>query len=349
MESIGRAALEKLHKELLIDELWTIRGDREFSWIGHRLKQTVRGSKSFQDDGITLSRLSATCVVVEGVSAPQADVLRLLSRMNRHAIGSAYTYWPATRSISTDAVAYVHEQTLEWRSSQFGSFTITQLCLAESEADWLAEKTGGTVAVREHPTSGRRIVSDDMLNVLEDAFVADGWRPSLFANQFEMETIADITRHSPRVASMGGSAGGVALEVSFGGDTSLTRIHTEEPHRRLGNGLTVRLNLPISVTPDDADRIAASLNAQEAAGSATTTHYGAWCWDTWPATGLCLAYQAFIPNALYRPGIAQDVAYSFIKRAQWADRVLNQKPSTASVWKTLAKRFGVSGSDEGAD
>ena len=76
MPDVGLTALETIHKLLLIDEPWTIRGERDFSWIGHRLTQNVSASKQFDGDGITLSRLSATCIVVEDVSAPQEEVLQ---------------------------------------------------------------------------------------------------------------------------------------------------------------------------------------------------------------------------------------------------------------------------------
>jgi hypothetical protein len=349
MADVGLSALEIIYKQLLIDDPWTIRGEGEFSWIGHRLQQTIRAGAPFEDEGITLSRLSASCVVVEGVTAPQGEVLRMLARVNRHAVGSAYTYWPSTQSISANAIAYVHDDTLEWRPKQYASLAILQLCLAETEADWLAERAGGTVAAREHPTSGRRVDADDMLNVLDGPFASRGRQPSLFANEFEMETIADVAKRSSRVASLGGSAEGVALEVAFGGGTSLTMLHTEEPHRRLGNGLTVRVNLPSTVTPEDADWMAASLNSQEAVGSAVATHYGAWCWDTWPTTGLTLAYQSFMPNALYQPGIAQDAAYSCVKRALWVDRLLNEKPAEEGAWQILARRVGIEPATDDAD
>ena len=99
--------------------------------------------------------------MVEDVSEPQEEVLQTLSRINRHAVGSAYTYWHSTRSISSNAVVYVHDETLEFRSKQFSSFVILQLCLAETEVDWLAGKTGGTVVIRDHPTSGRRSTGID--------------------------------------------------------------------------------------------------------------------------------------------------------------------------------------------
>ena len=46
MPDVGLKALETIHKLLCIDEPWTIRGERDFSWIGHRLTQNVRASKA---------------------------------------------------------------------------------------------------------------------------------------------------------------------------------------------------------------------------------------------------------------------------------------------------------------
>ena len=271
---LGQRVLEKIHKDLCIDEPWTTRGDRWFSWIGHRLAQRVSAYKPSDDDGIVLSRIEATCVVVADIAAEPSDVVRVLPRINRHAVGSAYTYWPDTHSISADAVAYVHDQTLEWRTNQLGALAILQLWLCETEAAWLAEKTGGRIAVREHPTSGRRLEPDEMLNVLDTQFAADGRKQSLFADKFEMENIAEITRQSTSAASLGGDAGGVTIEVPFGDYTSLIQLNTQEPHRRLGNGLTALLRLPLTVTPDEADLLASMVNAREAAGESKATHYG---------------------------------------------------------------------------
>lgn len=339
MTDVGLATLTDIHKQLLIDEPWTIRGDREFAWIGHRLQQTVRASDLFTDEDLSLSRITSSCVVIEDVSAPEQQVLSAMNQLNRHAVGSAYTYWPSRRKILTTAVAYVHEETLEWRSRQFGAFVISQLCLAETEADWLAEKVMGTVAARRHPTGGVRAEADDMLGVIEDVFAADGHQPSRYADEFEMDAIAESTRRSTKAASLGADANGLSIEVSFGQGTSLTSIRANEPHRRLGQGLTVRLNLPMVVEDEEANRLVALLNLHESLGSSEATHVGAWCWDEWPVTGRGVAYQLFLPNRLYQQGIAQDAALSSVKRALWADRVLNGEASKANVWQTLADRF----------
>ena len=340
MEDVGLKSLERIHRVQQIDEPWTIRGERLFAWIGHRLQQTISASKLFDDDGTTLSRLTAACVVVNDVSADDDEVFELLNRLNRHAIGSAYTYAPSARQITATTSAHVHKDTVEWRTDQFGAFSVSQICLAESEADYLAEKLGGRVASREHPTSGIRSRPDFMLTMADQFFAKEGQSPSRFANKFEMQTIAELSSRSGACASLGGSADGVALEMSYGERTSLGCLAPDEPHRRIGNGLSYRLHLPDDFAPGDAARVADALNRDEAIGTGLPTHYGAWCWDEWPNVGHKLAYRGFIPNATYRPGIAQDTAASLIHRAKRVDSFMHAKPTKSNVWETLAKRFG---------
>jgi hypothetical protein len=342
MSDIGTNALEKLFSDFLIDDEWSTREERAFSWIGHRLKQTVTAGKLFDDDGILLSRLTASTVIAREVKASEEDVFRHLARLNRHAIGSAYSYDPGEREISSTAIAYVHDETAAWRPQQFGVFTISQLCIAEGEADYIANKCDGSLAVEAHPTNGFRGVRDDMLSVLDATFARDGSGPSRYRDKFEFEAIAEMTKQTDKLASLGGSESGVAIEIPFGNFTSLAFVATDEPHRRAGSGLVVRLHLPTDATPDEADRISAVLNRAEHSGYSAATHYGAWCWDEWPNVGRAITYKLFGPNAIYRQGMSQDAAFSMAKRAIWVDGFLNAKHSSGSAWDILAERFGVS-------
>jgi hypothetical protein len=346
MSDVGLEALQKIHKELLIDEEWTERGERVFAWVGHRLRQTVKASKVFEDGGAVLSRLSAETVVVEEVTAAEENVLRVLSELNKHALGSAYSYAATEATIVATAGAYVHADTFGWRTPQFAGYVIAQLAIAETEADYLADRTGGHVAARKHETHGMRKTADDMLNVLEDVFAAEGRARSKFENAFEFETIADIARGSPRVATLGGVAKGIALETAFGEETSLAIMRTDSPHRRIGHGLAVELRLPMNVTREEADRIADYLNRMEALGDVDTLHYGAWYCDERPDYRRSIAYRMFLPNRFYLAGISQDASYCCVGRARWADRVLNGVVSEAKPWELLAKRIGHESDEE---
>ena len=342
MTDIGTSAIDQVFKDLLIDDEWSTRDERAFSWIGHRLKQTVTAGKLFDDDGIVLSRLTASTVVAKEVEASEEDVFRHLARLNRHAIGSAYSYDPVEREIRSTAIAYVHDETAAWRSQQMGVFTILQLCIAEGEADYIAHKCNGSLAVEAHPSNGLRRVRDDMLNVLDTNIAKEGSGPSRYIDKFEFDAIAEMTKQTDKLASLGGSESGVAIETPFGDFTSLTFVATDEPHRRAGSGLVVRLHLPTKASPDEADRICAVLNRAEHSAYSAATHYGAWCWDEWPNVGRAITYKLFVPNAVYRQGISQDAACSMAKRAIWVEGFLNAEHASGSAWDILAERFGFS-------
>ncbi len=49
MTDIGLRVIGNIHRQLLIDEEWTTRKPRSFSWIGSRLEQTCHATELFED------------------------------------------------------------------------------------------------------------------------------------------------------------------------------------------------------------------------------------------------------------------------------------------------------------
>lgn len=344
MSDIGPDLLAHVHKTLLIDEQWTVRGAREFTWLGHRLFQRIHVSESFQSFDLEVCQLTASTVVVDDVSEPEATVEAVLNDVNRHVVGGAYSFDSESGQIVATAGAVVHEQTRVWRTAEFAQFAILQLCAAETEASYLAGRTGGRLAMREHPTEGLRHAPDDMLTVLDRLIAVQGSEPTRFAVETEMHEAADTIGRGP-LATFGATANELVFEAGFGDTTSLVTLLTDEPHRRAGNGMTVRLNLPLRGNAPELQHLANMLNAYEAQGHPRSAHYGAWCCDDWPMASQALSYNLFVPNAFYRPGLILNIATSISGRAMWVDRVVNETPTAVNPWVEIARRFGWS-SDE---
>jgi hypothetical protein len=340
---IGRQALDAVYTLLNIDEEWTTRRPRSFDWIAHRLRQTIAASEVFRDGKTSLSRLTASCVVVDNVTADDQTLMDFLAILNRHALGSGYAYVPQYRHIKATTCAFVHAETFEWRTSQFGTYAMLQLCVAETEADYIAAMSGGHVAEATHPAGGPRRTPDEMLDMLDGGpFAESGRAASAFIDKWEMDTIEHIARNSSYIATLGSTETGLSLEVAFDVDTALIVIDASKCHRRAGAGLAVRLRLPLELTPQDASRQANALNLTEALGASMATHYGAWSWDLWPSSrqSTCaLAYHLFVPNVLHRTGVAQDCAASFVKRARWMDWGLHGVESATDPWKVMSRNF----------
>ena len=355
-DDLGLRAIVDLFRQLQVDTEWSTRTERGFSWIGLSLEQTITAAPVQRDGELLLVKLTARTVVVEHVSTdiPVLVLLDVLNTANRHALGSAYSFEASTGCISASFVTWVHQETYDWRCQQFGAYAANQLAVAESEADYLASTLGGTVAGREHPLSGRRVQRDDMLNWLD---ASSSWGPSRFADRDEFESLVHFARSTTMLATLGADESGVTFDVPYGDArtwsaefpaTCLLQVHADEPHRRAGVGLTVRLRFPMPLTPDEASAYANRFNLEEARGASEATHYGAWCWDTWGREGgVDLAYQVFIPNALYRVGVMQDAVLSMVKRTRWMDWGLHGQVAKTNAWTTMFGRFkGLLGLDK---
>ena len=51
MADLGQTLIERVHRKLQIDEHWTTRSDRSFSWIG-TLPETIIGNSSDLRDAV---------------------------------------------------------------------------------------------------------------------------------------------------------------------------------------------------------------------------------------------------------------------------------------------------------
>ena len=342
MADLGQTLIERVHRKLQVDEHWTTRSDRSFSWIGHRLEQTISADRGLQDGEFTLFKLSAETPVVDSVSASEAVVDHVLSELNRHSFGSCYSFAIAERRIYATTNIWVHLETADWRTNVFDTYAIGQLCVAEAEADYLADKCAGEVAVRSHPQSGYREQADDMLNIVDALFAVKGHEPSPYADEFQFEGVADFAKRTDRIATLGGSGEGIALESSFDNYTAISILTSTSKHRLLGSGLSACLCLPTLITPEDGHRIAAMLNRLERNSGpfGGQGHIGAWCVDQTPSGGIAVTYRSFLPNLVYMNGLIMDAAMACATRMRWADMTLNSKPTEESGWIRLAKRFG---------
>ena len=75
---VGELALQEIHKRLLIDEAWTWRRPRGFTWIAHRLNQSTDASPVFESRGIKISRIVSRVTVIEDIGVSQTAAEKLV-------------------------------------------------------------------------------------------------------------------------------------------------------------------------------------------------------------------------------------------------------------------------------
>lgn len=318
MSDLVNRALERLSATLMIDDEWSIRSDCELTWTGHRLAQTFSVKGPYESRGMQVCRVSSTVPVVVGPADDNLD--EKLSALNHLSVADALVWHPTEGLIKSHLAAVFHEETFEWRLSQFDSLAIIQLSLLEARVDVLAEMFHGDLARWVHPRSGERQAPDDMLNVVRDVFQPVGLETSRFVSEQEFDAVEAWVRGT-QCFTMGASERGLAIEVPFGSDdTSLIQLQADQIHPTLGSGLLVTLQIRPKEEPRHRTvaAIAADLNRQECEAK-SMNQYGAW-----HEKDELLTHAHFLPNMEFGQHVTLNAAMGQIYRATWADLTLNR-------------------------
>ena len=336
---VGVEALDVIHKFLLIDEQWTVRRPRGFTWWAHRFAHHLDVGRPVTADGVVLTRVTSRIPVLRDVRMARDEVDAVLLEANYYCDSYCYVYDAESRRIDSVQSALVHEQTLDWRPRLLASQFVIQLIHAEEQAPRLARKVKAKLASSRHPEAGRRRKPDDMLGVIRDVILPSGLGTNRFANKFEFDTIVE-EMHRGNAASFGASDTGVAVEVPFSNGTALIMLDTLESHRLVGQGLWVIVQLPIWPTHEEGARLAAWLNRKEADGDLLTNCIGAWSVSK-RGKAYALSHKAFIPNALHMAGLSIDSLRAAAISTRAINALLNPNEPEPDVWEVVAKRLGI--------
>jgi len=112
----------------------------------------------------------------------------------------------------------------------------------------------------------------------------------------------------------------MAADPDAGFGTALLQVFTDQPHPDYGTGALIVPRLPVTF-PDEAAPIANEFNRAEADGASATTMLGAWCPD--PGDDGSVVFVSFVPSALARAGVLDNLALYSAQRATWAHDMLS--------------------------
>ncbi len=341
---VGPQLMNFVHEQMQIDAGWSLRGERDLTWWGHRLAQRIWAETVLVEDGDDIVRVHAETDVLRNVAASE-QIARTLSVLNRNASLSAYIWDSQRGKISLRSSAYFHSENVPWLSRFFLSAISLQAAEAHLQPDALAKLVGGEVDESAHPQNGFREAKDEMLDVIRLLFGPEGRNPSRFTS----EDFHAVMRLDPAPWVMANeSEKGLTAEFPFAGcmpPTALLTVDNEIRNPLLGSGLLILLRLPLTLSETDVDTVACQLNLAELK-SPTRSHFmGSWCVDSERNVNLMqrglllsgqsvptgflekqakgtLSFCSFIPSASYRRGLLEVIIYSMAHRARWANQYL---------------------------
>ena len=235
------------------------------------------------------------------------------------------------------ASAYINGDNEGWAPDILANASIVQPVNAQIQGEAMSGLLGGTPDV-SRPEALKDAGLDGMLEVVDQVYAPIGREPSRFAGTEEFEQFAERFGKSDLCFGMGDKAE-LTLETPFGRDSALVRLVTSERHPQLGSGLLTTLQLPIGRETLAAARLVAELNYLEAASWTDFPQLG--CWHlarNRDREGP--AFTLFMPNALYRPGLATNIAFWFLARARWARVQMFPDMGDATMLDVLTWRLG---------
>ena len=333
----GPELIDRLFDALMVDEEWSERTPRGFTWWPHEFAQRIRVGEPFEEEGALGCRLHVeTDALVEaplGGSPALDETLASLMRFPPMAgfcrSGGHVRLWSSV---------FIESERTPFLIARLAVAAVLQATYAELGAESLTAATGLPADRTAHPRSGRRGEPDEMLRLPGARIVPAGDAASRWSDGEEFAQIAsELNERGARgLAEPRGinarfpfRRGTVGEDPFAPASSSLLQVRNDAGHPELGNGIFVRLFLPSARAGEGslAD-MALHLNELERAqDDFALGSLGSWCLaSSEPERVLYevrsapprIAHVSFLPNVLFAPGTLRNVVMESGRRALWA-------------------------------
>lgn len=327
LPDLGPEILDDLFERLMIDEEWSVRSERSFTWWPYQLAQHVWVTpprEAFGDPTVTV-RVRSDCIRDPAVD--DSVVEQMVAFLNMHASLCAYVWDPEARTVTVETSGYFYEGNLPLMPF-FSAAALFSAVEAHAKASFLATALSGQPATTAHPTSGPRPKPDDLMHFVEGTVVPRGEQASAFIGR-ELEMASNVPAGwvltTPSTRSFTGELPffgdlPAVFQIALGMDpsiqTSLVQALTEPVHPDYGSGLLIVLHLPIVQPAEEIRRLAHGLNRAESLELTGFPLFGAWCPE--PGDDEALAFATFVPSALAMPGLISTLLFYTSLRNAWA-------------------------------
>jgi hypothetical protein len=258
------------------------------------------------------------------VAEPE-KVLRLVSAANRMTTLSSVVFNSELGRMSLHASVCVSDQNIERAVRAAHIIASLQAADASAKCTGFAQLLGASPDTSGHPERGTREEGDAVLATLQ-VMAELNQQPSVPANELDLKPLEGLEPR-PWVLAFAGT-GGMTAEFPFTNEapaifaaasgqppgTALLRLSTDEDHPQLGDGVLVRLSLPITGTVE----LAMALNEAEShEGADNADQVGGWC-----ETDGTVEFVTFLPSCLLDWELLTSVIYDNAIRTQWVRKVL---------------------------
>lgn len=310
MSDLGQEFVDSLYERMKIDDEWSVREPRGFTWWPGLLKQRIWVEDPFEDEDMEIWRAHVRSDFIEGFGDTEDE--RWAMTLGEHSSLAGFVRCPEDHTrVQFASSAYFHEETLPFICGLMGWVAPIQAIDANELCDPVADLFDGWAPDSSaHPTSGVRDDPDELLGLVELLVEPEGRCPSVYAGADMKEALEGLPE-PPHIFPSGDDSS-VATCLPFPGCNTLLSASTTKPHLGMGNGLSISLKIPHNCDGKlPADALA--FNELELS-SLTRSHFlGSWS----VSDSGDMTFSSFIPNSLFVDGITEHMLMSHTMRAGW--------------------------------
>lgn len=312
--NIAEETIDWLYREQLqIGEQWSYLLPTGFTWWADHYAQTVEFlGQETGPNGETGYRVGVRTELLREVDLTEAALETINGLPMRAASMAGPVYDASARMLDLWSMVRVTDDNGGWMRYLLSAAAVTQIAEARLLAPALAEAIGAVPATSGHPESGPRDVPGEMAFAAA-TFALSGDEPCAWPEAEFVDAVSRYMNRPPEaLARVEGY--GVAVEFPFGDKTSLCRLAGDQPHPLYGNGLLVLQSFPVPAAERLGESggiaLALSLNAADLTREVTGYGLGSYSYDDG-----AVHFSGFVPNALHKPGLLQNLYASCAARA----------------------------------
>lgn len=210
---------------------------------------------------------------------------------------------------------YATNDQASWLRKTLAAAVALQIAEAYDLSNRLGQHFHASPANSGHPFTGIRQQPDPMIDSALGFFVGSGGQPSRWIGVPTWQQAGWIME---REASKYETDRQTFLSADFdwacGENPMHIEIRTDEPHKKLGNGLHVTLSIPMHLSAEAIGHLVLDLNTYEKVEYKRCHTLGSWCMHDGK-----LAFREFVPNALFADEYLEELCVSMSTRAIWAN------------------------------
>lgn len=328
---------------------WELRG---FSWWVGDYRQRIWADVGVgEDEDSMMFKVSTATDFLHEVNANSIELIDRVAMESRAAATSALVFDPRERTLRHWTTITVHEGIGGWVLPLVIGSAYAQLAAVNSAPQDVEQLFGGKRHHNNRPMRGPDSCNHERVDGWHSECAEEGRNNSAWAGTSEFaETVASLRRadgvstladeaNEALIAEYPFAAASTAGAAARDGRAGRARFEmdTNAPHSAYGNGLSTRLNLPLALPDELAERLCAALNLLETREFTRSCLVGSWGVDDGG-----IAFMSFIPNILYVPGLALNLAMAARARTQWVAAKLGNGDHEYAASKLVASTVPVS-------